>query len=68
MPDKPVKQKLLFLNLPKKDGTFKDYLLTPQRLEWWKRAFHEWWQRKGHRLARSPEMWWERRKPKNPGK
>lgn len=31
--------------------------LTSRRYEAWRRAYREWWDRKGHRLALSPEMW-----------
>jgi diadenosine tetraphosphate (Ap4A) HIT family hydrolase len=31
--------------------------LSPQMLARWTKAYQEWWERKGQRLAISPEMW-----------
>jgi hypothetical protein len=43
--------------LPLKNGLWKCRRMTPSRVERWRRAWKGWWDRKGVRLAISPEMW-----------
>jgi hypothetical protein len=46
--------------IPLKNGLWRVVSMTPDRAAWWHRAYDEWWNRKGNRLAISPEMWVER--------
>jgi hypothetical protein len=52
--------------IPLKNGLWKVAVMTPGRAARWRRAWDAWWQRKGRRLAISPEMWVEREKPPSP--
>lgn len=43
--------------IPLKNGLWRTVRMTLARHKWWECAYREWWNRKGNRLAVSPEMW-----------
>jgi len=62
--------KILIVTLPLKNGTWRNVhvseqpydvegtvWLSPKMMSQWAAAYRIWWEKKGNRLAISPEMW-----------
>jgi hypothetical protein len=43
--------------IPLKNGLWRPVEMTRERARWWYRAWRQWFDNKGKRLAISPEMW-----------